>query len=109
MSSKEIDIWGRPLVKMTVKDLREIAKEVPGITGVHGMKKEELIAALREAKGIEAEPVKTRAENIGELKAKIRELKAKRRQALEGRDRKMADICRRRISRLKKKTRRAAA
>jgi hypothetical protein len=43
------------------------------------------------------------------LKEKIRALKIKRREALEARDKKMATIYRRKISRLKKKTRRAAA
>ena len=39
----------------------------------------------------------------------IKALKAERRAALEASDKKMAIICKRRISRLKKKTRRAAA
>jgi protein-arginine kinase activator protein McsA len=110
MSSKEVEIWGKPLIKMTVKDLREIAKEIPEITGVHGMKKEELIDALREVKGIEAEVKKVKkSEGVGQLKEKIKALKAQRQQALEAKDKKMATIYRRRISRLKKKTRRAAA
>lgn len=110
MSTKEVEIWGKPLIKMTVKDLREIAKEIPEITGVHGMKKEELIDALREVKGIEVETTKVKkAEGVGELKEKIKALKVQRQQALEAKDKKMATIYRRRISRLKKKTRRAAA
>lgn len=109
MSQKEIDIWGKPLIKMTVKDLREVAKEIPEITGVHGMKKEELIDALRTVKGIEVEAEKTKAEGVGELKSQIRTLKVKRQQALEAKDKKMATVYRRKISRLKKKTRRAAA
>lgn len=110
MSSKEVEIWGKPLVKMTVKDLREIAKEIPEISGVHGMKKDELIDALREVKGIEAEPAQaTKPDGIGEFKEKIKALKVKRQQALEAKDKKMATIYRRKISRLKKKTRRAAA
>jgi hypothetical protein len=36
-------------------------------------------------------------------------MKAKRAAAIEAKDRKLATICRRKISRLKKKTRRAAA
>lgn len=109
MSQKEIDIWGKPLIKMTVKDLREVAKEIPEITGVHGMKKEELIDALRAVKGIETVTPKPKVKGIGELKAQIKTLKEKRRQALEAKDKKMATVYRRRISRLKKKTRRAAA
>ncbi len=46
----------KPLEKMTVKDLRAMALNIPGITGVHAMKKEELIAEIKEAKGITDEP-----------------------------------------------------
>ena len=109
MSQKEIDIWGKPLMKMTVKDLREIAKEIPEISGVHGMKKDELIEALREVKGIEAQAPKAKAKGVGELKSQIKKLKVQRQQAIEAKDKKMATICRRRISRLKKKTRQAVA
>jgi hypothetical protein len=110
MSSKEVEIWGKPLIKMTVKDLREIAKEIPEISGVHGMKKDELIDALREIKGIEDEgPKAKKTEGIGNLKQKIKALKVKRQEALAAKDKKLATIYRRKISRLKKKTRRAAA
>ena len=110
MSSKEVEIWGKPLIKMTVKDLREIAKEIPDITGVHGMKKEELIVALRKVKGIEVEDTTVKkGQGVDELKIKIKALKVKRQKALESKDKKMATVYRRKISRLKKKTRRAAA
>ena len=36
---KEIEIWGRPLEKMTTKDLKEAALQAGGIFGVHGMKR----------------------------------------------------------------------
>ena len=42
----------KPLEKMTAKELREMALGMPGIHGVHAMKKEELITAIRTAKGI---------------------------------------------------------
>jgi len=99
----------KSLEKMTVKDLREMAKDIPGITGVHGMKKDELLVQIKAAKGIVDEPVKKADESISELKQKIKALKAERRAALEAKDRKMATIFKRRISRLKKKTRRVAA
>jgi len=99
----------KALEKMTVKDLREMAKDIPGITGVHGMKKDELIVEIKKAKGIVDEPVKKADDSISELKRKIKALKAERRAALEAEDRKKATIFKRRISRLKKKTRRAAA
>ncbi|NOQ19113.1 MAG: transcription termination factor Rho [Desulfobacterales bacterium] len=94
---------------MTVKELREMAKEMPDIVGVHGMKKEELIVAIQKTKGIKAAPVKKTDATVTVLKKKIKALKGKRQAALEARDKKMATIYKRRISRLKKKTRRAAA
>jgi ABC-type uncharacterized transport system ATPase subunit len=43
----------KPLDKMTVVELREVAKEeIPGITGVTGMKKDQLLEAIKEARGI---------------------------------------------------------
>ena len=108
-STKQAETMEKPLEKMTVKDLREMAKEMPEITGVHGMKKEELIVAIKEAKGIKDEPVKKADASVRELKKKIKALKAERRTALEASDKKMATIYKRRISRLKKKSRKAAA
>jgi hypothetical protein len=99
----------KPLEKMTVKELREMAKDIPGIIGVHGMKKDELIVEIKKAKGIKDEPVKKADSSIADLKQKIKALKVQRREALEAKDKKKATIFKRRISRLKKKTRRAAA
>ena len=99
----------KPLEKMTVKELREIAKEIPEITGVYGMNKAELYDAVRKAKGIEDKPVKTKADkSVRAIKKRIRAMKAERQAALEADDRKKAKIYRRRISRLKKKTRKTA-
>jgi len=109
MSEKEIEIWGRPLEKMTTTDLREVAKGLEGVSGVHAMKKEELIAALRASKGIDVEVVKKVDASIHSLKKQIRSMQAKRSAAIEAKDRKLATIWRRKISRMKKKTRRAAA
>jgi cell division protein FtsX len=107
----------KPLEKMTAKELREMALGLPGIQGVHAMKKEELITAIRAAKGI-TEPehkekhIVSKKEKVvltvAQLKQKVRELRAKREELLQGENLKMAEILRRRISRLKKKTRRAA-
>jgi hypothetical protein len=130
---------------MTVKALREIAKEIPEITGVHGMKKEELLVAINEVRGVKEEAVKeeaveeeavkeeaveeeavksetvkadksTKAKPVkkadsatGAIKKQIRALKAQRQAALGAQDRKMATVYKRRISRLKKKSRKAAA
>jgi hypothetical protein len=99
----------KPLEKMTVKDLREMAKEMPAISGVHGMKKEALIVAIKKVKGIQDEPVKKADASVAQLKIKIKALKKERQAALETKNKKMATIYKRRISRLKKKTRRKAA
>ena len=108
----------KPLEKMTAKELREMALGLPGMHGVHAMKKEELITAIRAAKGIpEPEPKKEKriiakkekvVLTVAELKRKVKELRAKREELLQQRNLKMAQIFRKRISRLKKKTRRAA-
>ena len=104
----------KPLDKMTAKELREVALGIPGITGVHAMKKEELLTAIREAWGIaeeKAPPKKAEKEkpgvSVAELKARIREIKGKRAEAIKSKDKRMAKIYRRQISRLKKRTRRA--
>jgi len=109
MSAEKIETKEKPLEKMTVTDLREIAKEIPDIVGVHGMKKEELIAAIKKSKGIRDEPVKKSDASLGEIKKKIKAIKAQRQAAIEAKDKKMATIYKRRISKLKKKTRRVAA
>jgi cell division protein FtsX len=108
----------KPLEKMTAKELREMAMGLPGVHGVHAMKKEELIAAIRTAKGMaEPEVKKEKAKavrkekvvlSIAELKRKAKELKAKREELVQQRNWRMAEILRKRISRLKKMTRRAA-
>ena len=108
MSDENVVGKEKPLEKMTVKDLRDLAKDMPEIVGVHGMKKEELIGAIKEVKGIKDEPVKKKDATIGEIKKQIKEIKAQRQSALEAQDRKMATIYKRRISRLKKKSRKAA-
>jgi hypothetical protein len=108
----------KPLEKMTAKELREMAMGLPGIQGAHAMKKEELIAAVRAAKGItEPEPKKEKhvvpkkekvVLSVAQLKQKVKELRTKREELLQQRNWKMSEIFRKRISHLKKKTRRAA-
>jgi len=108
MSAEQVETKKKPLEKMTVKDLREMAKDMPEIVGVHGMKKDELIVAIKQVKGIVDEPVKKADATVAEIKQKIREFKAQRRAAIEAKDSKMATVYKRRISRLKKKSRHAA-
>jgi outer membrane murein-binding lipoprotein Lpp len=107
----------KPLDKMTAIELREVALEIPGVEGVHAMKKEELLPIIREYYGIEEEggvakgkkkKVQKAAASIQELKAKMSQLRGKREAIRAARDRKQADTLRRRINRLKKQTRKAA-
>ena len=109
----------KPLEKMTAKELRETALALGGIFGVHAMKKEELVAAIRKAKGLPEEETKkekraaVKKEKVlqtrAQLKQKIKEMRAKKEETLQGKNWRMVAILRRRISRYKKRTRRAAA
>ena len=108
MGSQKKEAKEKPLEKMTAKELREVAIEMSEITGVHGMNKAELINAIKLAKGIEIESGKKTDSTVREIKGKIKEFKAKRETLLESNDNKMAAIYKRRIIKLKKKTRKAA-
>jgi len=103
------------LEKLTVKELREMAAELPHEKAVHDMKKEELIAFIKEVKGIKDEATAAKKKHIGkikmtkpELKAKIRELKSLRSKALEAAEKQKSRRLRHQISQLKKKLRRIA-
>ena len=107
----------KSLDKMTVKELREVAAEIPEITGAHGMKKDELLALIKKAKGIEeTAPVKKKKATATasspmtakEMKARIVQLRKEQEEIRQGGDRKQMKIIRRRLNRLKKKTRRIA-
>jgi len=108
----------KPLEKLTAKELREMALELQSIQGVHAMKKEELIVAIRAAKGIpEPEGKKERQVFVKkekailtavELKKKVQELRLQREEALQKHNRKLAEILKKRMSRTKKMTRRVA-
>ena len=106
----------KPLEKMTAPELKEIGKEIPGLTGVHAMKKADLIAVIKEYYGIEEEvPAKRKKKKVAkptasvkEIKAKIIQLREKKEEARASKDRKNVDILRRRINRLKKQTRKVA-
>lgn len=106
MGSKKKEAKEKPLEKMTSKELRELAMSTEGVTGAHGMNKEELISQIRKARGIE-EPVSKKANTgVRELKKKIKELKVQHDAAQASEDERMAGIIRKRMIRLKKKTRR---
>ena len=97
----------KPLEKMTATELREIAKEIPEIKGTSGMKKAELFSAINKSRGVKDEVVTKSDGSVRDLKRSIKELKKKRADAIESGDSKNATILKRRISRLKRKTRRS--
>ena len=125
----------KPLDKMTVVELREAAKkEIPGITGVSGMKKDQLLEAIKDARNSEYEtpakettakkaapkkaapkktaPKKTAGSKkemtVKEMKQEVVKLRAEREEIRKDGDKKKLEIIRRRINRLKKMTRKAA-
>jgi len=109
MAKKEKEKKEKPLDRMTAKELRVVALEIPEMTGVHGMNKAELLAGIKEARGIVDEEKGKKSDiSMREIKKKIQDLKSLKVQALESHDKAQADMLRRRIGRLKKKTRRAA-
>jgi ABC-type uncharacterized transport system ATPase subunit len=110
----------KPLDKMTVVELRELAKEeIPGIAGVTGMKKEQLLEAIKESRGIKDEtPAKKKKKkktagpkkvmSVKEMKQEIIRLRGERANFRQEKDKKELEILRRRINRLKKMTRKVA-
>jgi hypothetical protein len=103
------------LDKMTVKELREVAEGLPHERAIHDMKKEDLIAFIKQAKGIKDEGHVHKHKPRGKIKmtkaevrAKIRELKILHGQAIEERNKDTAVVLRHQISRLKKISRRVA-
>ena len=102
--------------RMTSIELREIAKDIPGVEGVHAMKKEQLLEIIKEARGIKDEkPVKKTEKaspgkevSVKQLKEKIVRLKTEKATAREEKDSNKVDVLRRRINRLKKQTRKVA-
>ena len=108
MGGKKKEAKEKPLEKMTAKELRELAKSIPDIVGASGMNKAELISGIKRSRGIEEEAPK-KGGSAREIKQKIRGLRIEREKALEADDEKKAAIFRKKIIRLKKKTRRIAA
>jgi hypothetical protein len=101
----------KDLDRMTVKELKEVAAESTDLVGIHAMKKAELLAAIKESKGIKKEKapkekIEKEAVTVKELKEKIIALKVERKEARKARDKRMVHILRRKINRLKKETRR---
>lgn len=111
----------KDLEKLTTTKLRELALErYPQIKGVHGMKKEELVEAIKAVEielGIRKKeepkraarpdlPGRARREkkllSIAEAKTAVRKLKQERQAALESMDRKLLREVRKKIKLLKR-------
>ena len=105
----------KDLEKMTAVELREFAlKNHPDITGVHAMKKEELVKAIHQARG-EAGVEKKKKEPLikvpldkPELKKRIRLLNTETEKLLQDPDKKKLSRLRKKIKHLKRLTKRAA-
>ncbi len=113
-SRRKAEEIGKPIEKMTAPELREVAVLIEGVTGASAMKKEDLIALIKEAWGIaEEEPAvqskTTRAgATVKELKDKIAQCQKEKEAARRSHDKRKVDVLRKRINRLKKQTRKAA-
>jgi hypothetical protein len=97
----------KSLDKMTAKELREMALGMEGIVGVHAMNKSELVAAIKEAQGVEDEKKRDKSLDVRSIKKKIRELRSQKEAMREAGEKDKVQILRKKINRLKKKTRRA--
>jgi hypothetical protein len=103
--------------KMTVKELRDMAKEIPGLTGFSTMKKAELLAKINEAQGKPAAKPKKKhvavkkpgksmkLMTVQEIKNKILQLREQKVVAQKNGDKNHINAIRRKISRLKKMSR----
>lgn len=103
------------LEKMTVVKLREEAIKYPELTGVHGMKKAELVYELAKLMGLPEEETPKKKVKVkkgktkGSLKKVIRSLKEKRSEALQAKDAKSLKIVRKKIKSAKRKLRKLVA
>jgi hypothetical protein len=94
------------LKKLPLPKLKEKAKEIDGLEGVGGMKKEELIAAIAKAQGIAYERSGESAAVLSAVKAEIRSVKKKRDELLSASgDARAIKRLRRKIKLLKRQTR----
>jgi hypothetical protein len=99
----------KPLEKWTIKELREEALRIPGVQGVHGLNKAELLVALRAEKGIVDTDAKKKGEGVRAVKANLKEAqKLRDEERSQGATNARLNILRRKISKLKKQTRRLA-
>jgi uncharacterized protein with von Willebrand factor type A (vWA) domain len=105
--TRELPKLEKKLEKMTIKELREIALQIPEIQGVHGMTKEELISALKKVYGIAEEPKKVGA-SLREVKSKIKKFKKLAEEAKQKGDWGKYERYRKLASKFKKRSRKLA-
>lgn len=72
------------------------------------MNKAELIATIKEARGIVDEGPRKKSVDVRVIKKQVKQFRQKKEEVRETGDKKAINIMRRKISRLKKKTRRSA-
>jgi len=97
----------KPLEKMTAKELRAlVVAKLPMITGASGKDKDVLVAEIKEVFGIvEEEQVSPYKKQVIEIKKQIKAMRAEK-EGLE--DRSKREYLRRKINKLKKRTRKLA-
>ena len=93
------------LLKLTVPKMREEAMKIEGLTGVHGMKKGELLKVLAQHHGIVLDEEHTKRDNSA-IKVKMNKFREAREEARKAGDKKKVKKLRRRIHALRHETRR---
>jgi len=103
MEEKDLD-------KLTATKLREIAKQYGDISGTHAMKKDELIVAIRRARGEDITTVHGKDVNkkIADLKQTMQKLRDEKQAAREKKNKKAVTHLRRRIKKYRRFTRKMA-
>lgn len=96
------------LQKTTVSRLRELAKEYPDVTGVSGMRKEQLVDTLADRMGIDKPHKVAVGVDKASIKAQIRDLKKVRDQAIQAKDKGKMVSTRRELHQLRRQLRKAA-
>jgi len=92
------------LKKLTATKLREIAKEYEQITGATGMKKQDLVVAILQARGEPVDEVTKDVRTVAQIKAQIRQTLQTRDSALAAKDRKKIAAVRKTLKKLKHQT-----
>lgn len=98
----------KTLEKMNVAQLREEAAKVPDLAGARGMSKDQLVCAIAAANGVDLSARRRGGGTQADLKRQIRETRTSIGEAIAAKDSGRTKELRRRVRRLKAKTRRAA-